>query len=49
VNPKLEWNYKDESEIGYVAKMACAANSSGICSKLLERYRSTFVLEGASS
>ena len=50
VNPKLEWNYKDESEIGDAANMAaCAANSSWICSKLLERYRSIFVLAGASS
>ena len=38
VNPKLEWNYKDESEIGDVAHMACIANYSWICLKLLERY-----------
>ena len=42
---QLEWNYKDESDTGYVANIARAANYSWICAKLLERYRSTFVLE----
>ena len=49
VNPKLEWNYKDESEIGDAAHMSCIANYSWICLKLLERYSSTFVLEGANA
>ena len=44
-NPKLSWNYRDESEIGMCAAMARGSNQSRLCICLMQRYRTTFVLE----
>jgi hypothetical protein len=42
VNPKLEWNYADEDEIGTAADVARGCHPSYICTKLVARYRATF-------
>jgi hypothetical protein len=39
-NPKLEWNYSDEDEIGRAAKQAAVSNTLFVETALLERYRS---------
>ena len=44
-NPKLSWNYRDESEIGDAADMAAGCNQSTVSTCMLERYRVTFELE----
>ena len=42
VNPKLEWNYADESEMGFVSTLAAVSNQGAIETALLRRYRLTF-------
>ena len=42
-NPKLEWNYSDESEIGLGAAVAKTANQAWLETALIRRYRATFV------
>ena len=44
VNPKLECNYRDESEIGDAAAVRGTANQTAISKALLARYRATFLL-----
>ena len=44
-NPKREWNYADESEIGEACNMARTANRAHLATTVLKRYRATFVLE----
>lgn len=41
-NPKLEWNYADESEMGLSAAVARMANQGAVETALLRRYRITF-------
>ena len=41
-NPKLEWNYADESEIGLGAAVARAVNQEYLETALIRRYRATF-------
>ena len=41
VNPRLEWNYLDEAEIGVAAVLASVSNQSTIETELLQRYRAT--------
>ena len=38
-NPRDEWNYSDESEIGDACRIARGVNAAHISTKLLERYR----------
>ena len=42
-NPKLEWNYADESEIGLGAAVAKVVNQQYLETSLIRRYRATFV------
>ena len=42
VNPRLEWNYGDESEIGSAVALAANTNVVHLATQLLERYRVTF-------
>ena len=44
-NPKLHWNYGDESEIGAAVAMAKTANQGCVEFALLRRYRATFELQ----
>ena len=41
-NPRLEWNYSDESEIGVAKTAASTANVAHIATRLIGRYRDTF-------
>jgi hypothetical protein len=41
-NPKLEWNYPQEDEIGKAGGIAAKCNQSYLCTKVLARYRATF-------
>ena len=41
VNPRLEWSYLDEAEIGVAAVLASVSNQSTIETELLQRYRAT--------
>ena len=41
-NPRPEWNYADESEIGEAAKQAAKTNVAHLSVQLLQRYRATF-------
>ena len=43
-NPRDEWNYGDESEIGSAIKLARRTAAKHIAMALMERYRNTFVL-----
>ena len=45
VNPRLEWNYRDESEIGDAVAMSHNTSSRHVCTALVGRYRNTFKLE----
>ena len=45
VNPKLDWNYLDESVIGLGAVVAGVSNQEHLETGLLKRYRATFVRE----
>ena len=45
VNPRLEWNYADEAEMGVSAVMASVSNQEYLETALLPRYRSTFKAE----
>ena len=42
VNPRLEWNYLDEAEMGIAAVMASVSNQQFLETNLVERYRVTF-------
>ena len=44
VNPRDEWNYGDESEIGDAVKLARRSSARHMATALIERYRATFVL-----
>ena len=44
-NPKLSWNYGDESEIGCCACMARGCNQHALGTCLVERYVFTFSFE----
>ena len=39
INPKLEWCYGDESEIGEAAALAKRCHANHLGSQLLEKYR----------
>ena len=41
-NPRLEWNYGDESEIGAAALVVGAVNVASLPVGLMQRYRATF-------
>ena len=43
-NPRMEWNYSDESEIGSCATMAASANPLFLRRSLIRRYAATFDL-----
>ena len=43
-NPRDEWNYGDESEIGCAVKLARKTSFKYMCVALMARYRNTFVL-----
>ena len=43
-NPRDEWNYGDEAEIGVAAKHAAASKVAHLPVHLMQRYRSTFAL-----
>ena len=42
-NPRLEWNYSEESEIGSAVIHAKAVNKKHVAVQLLNRYRGVFV------
>ena len=44
-NPRLEWNYLDESAIGEAAKMASSCNTRHIPTNVMEKHRLTFTLD----
>ena len=44
INPRDEWNYGDESEIGDAVNMSKFTSAKHLATALSERYRSTFVL-----
>ena len=44
VNPRLEWNYGDENEIGTAVGLAKVTNSKHMATQLLERYIRVFTL-----
>ena len=43
-NPRLEWNYGDESEIGLAVKEAMASHKVFLPVHLIQRYRATFTM-----
>ena len=43
-NPSIEWNYMDESEIGFAVQVCSRMHSKYIHLKLIERYCETFGL-----
>ena len=45
VNPRLEWNYLDEAEMGVAAVMAAVSNQGAIETELLQRYLATFTAQ----
>ena len=45
VNPRLEWNYLDEAEMGVTAVLASVSNQCTVETALLARYRATFKAE----
>jgi hypothetical protein len=46
VNPKAEWNYRDEGCIGEAAEMAATANQSCASTSIMARCRATFEFGG---
>ena len=44
VNPRDEWNYGDESEIGDACKLAKNTHSAHLTTELIARYRNTFTI-----
>ena len=47
VNPRLEWNYNDESAIGAAATLAAKCNVNYIPTHLIETYRCTLRLQSS--
>ena len=45
VNPRLEWNYRDESEIGDAVDVATACNPAHLHTAVIHKYRVTFDAE----
>ena len=43
-NPRDEWNYGDESEIGAAVELAGNTSSKHLCKALIGHYRDTFHL-----
>ena len=41
-NPRMEWNYSDESAIGLAVKQAASCNANYICTHLMQRYQCSF-------
>ena len=41
-NPRLEWNYSDEAEIGLAVKQAQKLSIKHLAVQLMQKYRATF-------